>query len=130
MQVYLERLNGEFVTTVQQRGDAIIKARKLSSALSAASAACDHIRDWVLGTPEVSLVLFNRTLITYSVTLVLFIYNYILINVSTFLFFFHAISGNLGIYGCILRWLLQCTSWANLFLPCYLSQWGVDNSSR
>ena len=88
MEVYLERLNGEFITTVQQRGDAIIKARKLSSALSAASAACDHIRDWVLGTPEVSLVLFNRTLINYSVSLVLFIYNYILINVSTFLFFF------------------------------------------
>ncbi|KAG6786633.1 hypothetical protein POTOM_008240 [Populus tomentosa] len=45
-------LNAEFITTVQQRGAAIIKARKLSSALSAASAACDHIRDWVLGTPE------------------------------------------------------------------------------
>ncbi|KAF8392198.1 hypothetical protein HHK36_022540 [Tetracentron sinense] len=48
-----EWLNGEFITTVQQRGAAIIKARKLSSALSAASSACDHIRDWVLGTPEV-----------------------------------------------------------------------------
>lgn len=47
-----EWLNGEFITTVQQRGAAIIKARKFSSALSAASAACDHIRDWVLGTPE------------------------------------------------------------------------------
>nr|CAD1836177.1 unnamed protein product [Ananas comosus var. bracteatus] len=47
-----EWLNGEFITTVQQRGAAIIKARKLSSALSAASAACDHIHDWVLGTPE------------------------------------------------------------------------------
>ncbi|XWS77278.1 hypothetical protein CRYUN_Cryun01aG0247500 [Craigia yunnanensis] len=46
-------LNTEFITTVQQRGAAIIKARKLSSALSAASAACDHIRDWVLGTPKV-----------------------------------------------------------------------------
>ncbi|KAG2727923.1 hypothetical protein I3760_01G181600 [Carya illinoinensis] len=45
-------LKGEFITTVQQRGAAIIKARKLSSALSAASSACDHIRDWVLGTPE------------------------------------------------------------------------------
>lgn len=49
------RLNGEFISTVQQRGAAIIKARKLSSALSAASSACDHIRDWVLGTPEVSV---------------------------------------------------------------------------
>ncbi|KAL5066996.1 hypothetical protein RYX36_017883 [Vicia faba] len=45
-------LNGEFISTVQQRGAAIIKARKLSSALSAASAACDHIRNWVLGTPS------------------------------------------------------------------------------
>uniref|UniRef100_A0A7N0UTV1 Malate dehydrogenase n=1 Tax=Kalanchoe fedtschenkoi TaxID=63787 RepID=A0A7N0UTV1_KALFE len=45
-------LTSEFITTVQQRGAAIIKARKLSSALSAASSACDHIHDWVLGTPE------------------------------------------------------------------------------
>ncbi|PKA61097.1 Malate dehydrogenase, cytoplasmic [Apostasia shenzhenica] len=45
-------LNSEFITTVQQRGAAIIKARKLSSALSAASAACDHIHDWVLGTRQ------------------------------------------------------------------------------
>lgn len=45
-------LCGEFISTVQQRGAAIIKARKLSSALSAASSACDHIRDWVLGTPK------------------------------------------------------------------------------
>ncbi|CAH2046619.1 unnamed protein product, partial [Thlaspi arvense] len=51
-----EWLNGEFITTVQQRGAAIIKARKLSSALSAASSACDHIRDWVLGTPEGTFV--------------------------------------------------------------------------
>lgn len=55
----LIRLNGEFITTVQQRGAAIIKARKLSSALSAASAACDHIRDWVLGTPEASIFPFE-----------------------------------------------------------------------
>eukprot|EP00245_Coleochaete_scutata_P015154 TRINITY_DN6646_c0_g1_i1.p1 TRINITY_DN6646_c0_g1~~TRINITY_DN6646_c0_g1_i1.p1 ORF type:complete len:357 (-),score=80.59 TRINITY_DN6646_c0_g1_i1:373-1371(-) len=45
-------LNGDFIKTVQQRGAAIIKARKLSSALSAASAVCDHVRDWVLGTPK------------------------------------------------------------------------------
>ncbi|KAF9600637.1 hypothetical protein IFM89_011220 [Coptis chinensis] len=45
-------LKTQFITTVQQRGAAIIKVRKLSSALSAASAACDHIRDWVLGTPQ------------------------------------------------------------------------------
>ena len=47
------RLKNEFINTVQQRGAAIIKARKASSALSAASAACDHMRDWVLGTPKV-----------------------------------------------------------------------------
>ncbi|XP_077227207.1 malate dehydrogenase [Tasmannia lanceolata] len=47
-----EWVKGAFITTVQQRGAAIIKARKLSSALSAASSACDHIRDWVLGTPK------------------------------------------------------------------------------
>jgi len=49
-------LDGEFIKVVQQRGAAIIKARKLSSALSAASSACDHIRDWVLGTPKGSYV--------------------------------------------------------------------------
>lgn len=45
-------LDGEFIKVVQQRGAAIIKARKLSSALSAASSACDHLRDWVIGTAE------------------------------------------------------------------------------
>jgi malate dehydrogenase len=41
-----------FIPTVQQRGAAIIKARGLSSAASAANAAIDHMRDWALGTPE------------------------------------------------------------------------------
>jgi malate dehydrogenase len=40
-----------YIPTVQQRGAAIIKARGTSSAASAASAALDHIRDWVMGTP-------------------------------------------------------------------------------
>ena len=40
----------EFIPTVQQRGAAIIKARGASSAASAASAAIDHVRDWMLGT--------------------------------------------------------------------------------
>jgi malate dehydrogenase len=44
-------LVGEFIPTVQQRGAAIIKARGLSSAASAASSAIDHVRDWALGTP-------------------------------------------------------------------------------
>jgi len=39
-----------FIPVVQQRGAAIIKARGASSAASAASAAIDHVRDWVLGT--------------------------------------------------------------------------------
>ncbi len=47
-----EWLEGNFIPTVQQRGAAIIKARGLSSAASAANAAIEHIRDWVLGTPE------------------------------------------------------------------------------
>ncbi|XP_006881016.1 PREDICTED: malate dehydrogenase, cytoplasmic-like isoform X2 [Elephantulus edwardii] len=45
-------LKGEFITTVQQRGAAVIKARKLSSAMSAAKAIGDHIRDIWFGTPE------------------------------------------------------------------------------
>ena len=47
-----EWISGEFIPTVQQRGAAIIKARGLSSAASAASAAIDHMRDWALGTPK------------------------------------------------------------------------------
>ncbi len=43
-------ISGEFIPTVQQRGAAIIKARGLSSAASAANAAVEHMRDWVLGT--------------------------------------------------------------------------------
>lgn len=45
-------LQGEFLKTVQTRGAAIIKARKLSSAMSAAKAICDHMRLWWFGTPE------------------------------------------------------------------------------
>merc|ERR1719231_2054909 len=43
-------LKGDFLTTVQKRGGAIIKARGKSSAASAAKAAVDHMHDWVLGT--------------------------------------------------------------------------------
>ena len=41
---------GTFIPTVGKRGAAIIAARGLSSAASAANAAIDHIHDWVLGT--------------------------------------------------------------------------------
>ena len=40
-----------FIPTVQKRGAAIIEARGLSSAASAANAAMNHIRDWIRGTP-------------------------------------------------------------------------------
>jgi len=41
-----------FIPVVQQRGAAVIKARGSSSAASAASAALDHVRDWVGGTAD------------------------------------------------------------------------------
>ncbi len=41
-----------FIPKVQKRGAEVIKARGASSAASAASAALDHMRSWVLGTPE------------------------------------------------------------------------------
>jgi len=40
----------DFIPVVQQRGAAIIKARGLSSAASAANAAIEHMRDWALGS--------------------------------------------------------------------------------
>ncbi|XP_014089946.1 malate dehydrogenase, cytoplasmic [Bactrocera oleae] len=43
-------LQGNFVETVQKRGAAVIAARKMSSAMSAAKAACDHMHDWWHGT--------------------------------------------------------------------------------
>jgi len=45
-------LESTFIPTVQKRGAAIIEARGLSSAASAANAAIDHVRDWSLGTRE------------------------------------------------------------------------------
>ena len=45
-------LEGNFIPTVQKRGAAIIDARGLSSAASAANAAVEHVRDWVHGTGE------------------------------------------------------------------------------
>ena len=45
-------LENDFIPTVQQRGAAIIEARGLSSAASAANAAIDHMRTWALGTPK------------------------------------------------------------------------------
>jgi malate dehydrogenase len=52
-QTWLEQ---DFIPTVQKRGAAIIDARGLSSAASAASAAIDHVHDWVTGTATGSWV--------------------------------------------------------------------------
>jgi len=41
---------GTFIPTVARRGTAIIEARGLSSAASAANAAIDHVHDWLLGS--------------------------------------------------------------------------------
>ncbi len=45
-------IESTFIPTVQRRGAAIIEARGLSSAASAANAAIDHVRDWVAGTTD------------------------------------------------------------------------------
>jgi malate dehydrogenase len=58
-----EWVEDEFIPTVQKRGAAIIDARGASSAASAANAAIDHVRDWVLGTREgdwVSMAIASR----------------------------------------------------------------------
>jgi malate dehydrogenase len=44
-------LESQFIPTIQKRGAAIIEARGLSSAASAANAAIEHVRDWIRGTP-------------------------------------------------------------------------------
>lgn len=49
-QVDRQWLTADFIPRVQQRGAEIIKARGASSAASAASAAIDHMHDWVLGS--------------------------------------------------------------------------------
>merc|ERR1712058_217774 len=49
-------LNNQFIPTVQKRGAAVIAARKLSSAMSAAKAACDHMNSWWCGTAAGSWV--------------------------------------------------------------------------
>lgn len=43
-------MNNTFIETIQKRGAAVIAARKMSSAMSAAKAAGDHMRDWWFGT--------------------------------------------------------------------------------
>jgi malate dehydrogenase len=45
-------IEANFIPTVQKRGSAIIEARGLSSAASAANAAISHIHDWLAGSPQ------------------------------------------------------------------------------
>ncbi|CAK9795008.1 Malate dehydrogenase, cytoplasmic [Anthophora quadrimaculata] len=55
-------LQTTFVETIQKRGAAVIAARKMSSAMSAAKAAGDHMRDWWMGTKPgeyVSMAVFS-----------------------------------------------------------------------
>ena len=54
-------VDSDFIPTVQQRGAAIIDARGLSSAASAANAAIEHMRDWVAGTGDawVSMAVYS-----------------------------------------------------------------------
>jgi malate dehydrogenase len=47
-----EYYQNTFIPVVAQRGAAIINARGASSAASAANAAIDHVRDWILGTSQ------------------------------------------------------------------------------
>jgi len=49
-------IDDTFIPTVQQRGAAIIEARGLSSAASAANAAIDHMHDWALGSAKADWV--------------------------------------------------------------------------
>lgn len=64
-------LKTDFVTTIQKRGAAVIAARKMSSAMSAAKAATDHMHDWYvyfcLKTPKsVIKMQFNLFLVCFS----------------------------------------------------------------
>ncbi|XP_053612974.1 malate dehydrogenase, cytoplasmic-like isoform X2 [Plodia interpunctella] len=45
-------LQTKFVSTIAKRGAAVINARKLSSAMSAAKATSDHMRDWHMGSDD------------------------------------------------------------------------------
>ncbi|MEM7465683.1 MAG: malate dehydrogenase [Pseudomonadota bacterium] len=51
-QVDSDWYQNDYIPSVAKRGAAIIEARGASSAASAANAALEHMRDWVLGTPD------------------------------------------------------------------------------
>ncbi len=49
-----------FISLIQKRGAAVIAARKLSSAMSAAKAAADHMHDWWQGLNYFILILISQ----------------------------------------------------------------------
>lgn len=89
------RIDSEYINSVRERGAEIIKARKLSSALSAASAACDHVHDWIIGTAKVDSLGY------YVVKLgpVCYIAAHQINFLSSFVCIFK--SGNLGFHGSV-----------------------------
>jgi len=52
----LQHFSGPFIEKVQQRGAEVMKLRGFSSAASAAKAICDHVHEWIVGTPEGTFV--------------------------------------------------------------------------
>ena len=59
--VDMDWYESEFIPAIQQRGATIIAARGSSSAASAANAAAEHVRDWVLGTNEITSMAINSS---------------------------------------------------------------------
>ena len=55
-------VNKNFIEIIQKRGAEILDKRKMSSVASAASAACDHMRSWILGSENswVSMGVYSR----------------------------------------------------------------------
>ena len=85
------RLKTEIITNVQKCGSALNRSQKAkNSALSCASAACDHIHDWVYETPKVdsplSQIAFDHAkLICFYI--LFFIYLFLFYQLLTFVIF-------------------------------------------
>ena len=62
-----EYYHGDFISTIQKRGAAIIEARNLSSAMSAANAASNHMRDWYLGSEDTVSMSLLTDGVTYGI---------------------------------------------------------------
>ena len=82
--------------TVQKRGASVIAARKLSSAMSAAKAICDHMHDWFFGTKPVNVL---SCIVLYT-----------MVGVLQFVSI-----GRVGFNGCDI-WSVQCTRRSHLLL--------------